>query len=138
MRAYLPESLLLRRVLQANSAFSVISGVTVVAAAALLSRLFGVGHPAILIGVGLLLLAFAVGLFQNSRRESVNETEVVTAIAMDAAWVAGSIILIGLGVLSTAGNWAVAIIADVVLLFAILQAIGLRRLRRVRTATVGS
>ena len=138
MRAYIPESLLLRRVLQANSAFSVISGVTLVAAAAPLSRFFGVGHAAILIGVGLSLLAFAVGLFRNSRRESVNETEVVTAIAMDAAWVAGSIILIGLGVLSTAGNWAVAVVADVVLLFAILQAIGLRRVRRVRAATIGS
>ncbi len=130
MRAYVPESLLLRRVLQANSAFSVISGVTLVAAAAPISRLFGVGQPAILIGVGVLLLAFAVGLFLNSRREALNETEVVTAIAMDAAWVAGSIILIGLGVLSTAGNWAVAILADVVLLFAILQAIGFRRVRR--------
>lgn len=130
MRAYVPESLLLRRVLQANSAFSVISGVTLVAAAAPLSRLVGVDQPAILIGVGVLLLAFAVGLFLNSRREALNETEVVTAIAMDAAWVAGSIILIGLGVLSTAGNWAVAILADVVLLFAILQAIGFRRVRR--------
>ena len=40
MRAYLPESLFLRRVLQANSAFSVISGVTLVAAAAPLSKLF--------------------------------------------------------------------------------------------------
>lgn len=130
MRAYVPESLLLRRVLQANSAFSVISGVTLVAAAAPISRLFGVGQPAILIGVGVLLLAFAVGLFLNSRREALNETEVVTAIAMDAAWVAGSIILIGLGVLSTAGNWAVAILAAVVLLFAILQAIGFRRVRR--------
>ena len=138
MRAYEPESVFLRRVLQFNAAFSVISGVTLVVAAAPLSRLFGVGQPAILIGVGLALLAFAVGLFQNSRRESVKQNEVVQAIAMDAVWVAGSIILIGLGLLNTAGNWATGIVADIVLLFAILQAIGLRRLRRVRTAAVGS
>jgi hypothetical protein len=36
--------------------------------------------------------------------------------------------------MTTTGNWAVAIIADVVLVFAVLQFRGLRKMRRANTA----
>jgi hypothetical protein len=48
---------------------------------------------------------------------------------LDIAWVTGSILLLASGLvpLSTARKWSIAILADIVALFALLQFIGLRR-----------
>ena len=53
------------------------------------------------------------------------------ATASDIAWVVGSIIFLVSDALSltTAGNWDVLIVGDVVLLFAIAQILGLRRMK---------
>ncbi|MGH7455699.1 MAG: hypothetical protein ACRENG_30365, partial [bacterium] len=56
------------------------------------------------------------------------------AVVLDAAWVIGSAILIFAGTLSTTGNWLVAIVADIVLLFAVLQFFGIRRLQQQQPA----
>ena len=50
-------------------------------------------------------------------------------IALDVLWVLGSVLLIftDLVPLSIGGKWTVALIADIVALFAILQYVGLRR-----------
>ena len=49
-------------------------------------------------------------------------------MALNIAWVVASLAVIAAGWLSAAGNWAVGLVADVVLIFAILQAVGLRRM----------
>jgi len=82
------------------------------------------------IGIGIALLVYAAGLLLNARREQIKLQEAWLAVIMDAAWVVGSMILIFAGVLTTAGNWLVAIVADIVLLFAVLQFFGIRRLRQ--------
>ncbi len=53
----------------------------------------------------------------------------MAVIVLDVAWVAGSalILLFDLVPLTTAGRWTIALLAEVVALFAILQTIGLRR-----------
>ncbi len=128
--AFRPESMLLRRVLQANAVFSTISGPALIIGAKPLSRLMGIDHWWILAVIGVVLLAFAVGLVLNSRRDIIVEKEVVQAIVSDGVWVLGSVIVAFIGVLTTAGIWMVAIVACLVLSFAILQAAGLRKLRR--------
>lgn len=79
--------------------------------------------------MGIALLVYAAGLFRNALRKTINQTEVWMAVTLDAAWVVGSAVLIFAGVLSTAGNWVVGIIADIVLLFGVLQFYGVRKLR---------
>ena len=52
-------------------------------------------------------------------------------LLMDIAWVVGSALLLFTGWVSftTAGWWAVLLVADVVALFAILEFVGIRRLQ---------
>lgn len=124
-----PESILLRRALQANAVFSTVSGIALVAFARPLAALMGVGRSWILLAIGGVLLAFAVTLLINSLREDIKENEVTQAIISDGAWVAASAVIAFMRVVSTTGIWIVAAVALVVLAFALLQGIGLRRLR---------
>jgi hypothetical protein len=78
---------------------------------------------------------FALGLARNARRPVVNLVEARVAIALDALWVVGSAVLVLASLLNATGNWTAAILADVVLAFAICQFIGLRRLERARPAS---
>ncbi len=123
------ESMLLRRVLQANAVFSTTSGIALIGAAKSLSTFIGIDRWWILLVIGVVLLAFTVGLVLNSRRDSINEKDVVQAIVSDGVWVLGSAVVLFVGVLTTAGNWLVALVALVVFAFALLQAIGLHRIR---------
>lgn len=125
-----PKSTLLRRALQANGAFSALSGVVLIVAARPLAAWLGLTDTLILIVTGVSLLLYAAGLFRNARREIINHLEAWTAVILDVAWVIGSAVVIFAGVLTTTGNWLVAIVADIVLLFGGLQLYGLRRMRR--------
>lgn len=119
---------LLRLALRSNAVFSTVSGIAFIAAAAPLSEWIGLGSLWILNGVGVSLIVFAVGLYVNASRPDVNVLEAWIAVALDLGWVAGSAVVITLGFLTTSGNWAVAVVADVVLVFAIVQYFGLRQL----------
>lgn len=130
------ESMLLRRVLQANAAFSTISGIALVAFAGPLAAIMGVGRSWILLAVGAVLLVFAVTLVVNSRRGKINENEVVQAIVSDGVWVAASIVIAFMGIVSTTGVWIVAGVALIVCAFALLQGLGLRRLRSYQSVLV--
>jgi len=120
----------LRRALQANAAFSTISGLTFIAAARPIAEFIGISPPLILMFVGASLLPFAAGLLASSLRPVPNILEARIAIALDAAWVLGSFILITAGLFTTGGNWAVAAVADIVLIFALAQYLGLRKLTK--------
>jgi hypothetical protein len=125
-------SSLLRRALQANGVFSALSGVILLLASGRIATLVGIDQPLWLLG--LLLLSFAAWLFRNARRAVLNQAEAWLAVAFDVAWVIGTATLIFAGVFSTTGNWLVTLVGDVVLLFAVLQFLGLRKLRRSRPA----
>ena len=94
-------------------------------AAGPLTDLIGLSASSILIGVGSGLIFYAVGLFRNASRDLINRTETYLAVIMDLVWVAGSAVVIFLGILTTTGDWIIAIVADIVLLFGILQWYGL-------------
>lgn len=125
------KSYLLRRALQWNAAFSTLSGIIMLTAFGPLGQFMGVALPALYIIIGAMLIVFAASLFLNARRTDINLTEAKISTVMDVAWVVGSIIVLfwpGVG-LTLEGKWAIAIVADIVGLFALLQWIGIRRLR---------
>ena len=128
-------SLFLRRSLLANAAFSAVSGLVFIFAAGSIADRTGLDDPLTLIIVGIFLVFYAVGLAVNALRPIVNLIEARVAIALDIVWVISSAVLIIIGFLNMTGNWAAGILADLVLVFAICQFIGLRRVRRARLAS---
>jgi hypothetical protein len=124
------KSNLLSRTLQGNSIFSGLSGIVFIVAAGPLAAFLGLDAPLVLMIIGVSLLLYAVGLFQTATRKPISRSLALTAIILDVAWVAGSwlLLLTGWLPLTTEGKWAVAIVAEIVSVFAILQYIGLRRM----------
>jgi hypothetical protein len=49
---------------------------------------------------------------------------------MDAVWVIGSYVLIVVVPFSVGGKWVVALVAELVLAFAVVQWLGIRRIRK--------
>lgn len=123
---------LLRRSLQANAAFSAISGLLLVAAAQPIGRLIGFELPALYVALGLGLMGFALALFAIARRPVLRPMEARWASLLDLGWVVGSVGLLVLPDLAITleGRWLIALVADTVALFALLQWLGLQRLTR--------
>lgn len=133
-------SQLLRHALTANAIFSSISGLGFVLFSGQVAEFLGIEATSILglfdgqtfvlvIGIGLLL--FALGLFVDVRQDEIDPAHAMVTIGMDMAWVVGSAVILITGALpfTTAGSWAVLIVADIVALFAIVQYVGLRRIQ---------
>ncbi|MCI0415008.1 hypothetical protein L0222_19720 [bacterium] len=120
-------SFLLRRALWANAVFSALSGLAFVIFAEPIHEWLQPEKEIALPSIGILLLLYAVSLARNATRPLINRTQVWCAIVLDLVWVTGSIALLILGLFGTPGNWIVSIIADIVLVFAILQIVGLRK-----------
>ena len=127
------QSSFLQRVLKVDGTFSAVSGGLFVAGAGPLVAFLGLNAtwPLMVIGIGLLL--YGADLWYFATREQFNPAWVKVSIALDVAWIVGSwlILLAGWPELTTAGKWAVAIVADVVMVMAILKYVGLRKLRKV-------
>ena len=124
------KSNLLRRTLQANAIFSGFSGAAMSVAPGLLAAFLGIDTPLILVVIGVSLILYALALFQVSLQEPLNRTFIITAIVLDTIWVVASwvILLTGLVSFTPAGWWVVAIVADIVTVFAVAQFVGLRRI----------
>jgi hypothetical protein len=125
---------LLRISLRANAAFSATCGVTLLVASDTLASLFGVPDPTLLGGLGLNLVVFAAALVFLASRETIRRPLAMAVVWLDLAWVAGSVPVLLAAGLSSAGNWAVVIVMDVVLTFAVLQYLGIRRMAPARAA----
>jgi hypothetical protein len=121
---------LLRTSLRANAAFSAVCGVGMLAAAGPSSVFLGVPEPRLVSLVGASLLGFSGLLLFLASRPRVHLPSALGIVGLDLAWVIGSAWVLLASVLTVAGNWTVALVADVVLLFALLQYLGVRRLRR--------
>lgn len=123
-------STLLRRALVANALFSGASGVILALGARPLAAFLGLDNALYLIVTGVLLLLYAADLLYVATRPTVNRTAAWLAVALDLLWVTGSaaILLGGWLSLTTAGKWAVGIVAELVFLFALFQYLGIRRL----------
>ena len=122
-------SQLLRLALRGNATFSTLSGTTFLAASASIAQFLG-DIPASEIGsIGASLLVFAAFLVWLSLRPQISSGLVLGVIAGDLAWVVGTVFVLFAGVFTQQGAIAAIAIANVVLAFAVLQWLGLRRTR---------
>jgi hypothetical protein len=121
---------LLKKALAGNALFSVVSGVAILFANRWLVKFLGLPAKASLAIVGVSLIVYAVILWFNARRRKIRITDAWIAVVMDAVWVLGSSVLIFVVPLSSGGKWVVALVAELVLAFAIVQWLGIRRIRK--------
>jgi hypothetical protein len=122
---------LLRRGLIGNAIFSAITGTLMIAGTGAISEFMGLTPawvPAA-IGAGVLLWAIDVGWL--ARKDNISASKAWMVIAGDLLWVVASygIIVSGVPELTTGGKWTLAIVAEIVGLFAVAQYLGLRRMR---------
>ncbi len=122
-------TMFLRRSLQLDGVASGLCGVLLLAGAGPLSALIGLAAPGIARVVGALLVVYAAALLYNGARAKISRAEAVAAVVLNVGWVVGSAALILAGPLTTIGNLAVAAVAAAVLLFAVLEVVGLARVR---------
>jgi len=124
------ESNLLRIALRGNALFSGLSGLIALIAAQSLATFTGIQEPLVFVVLGVVLILFAVDLVWISARDSIDRRFAWLVIFLDVAWVAGSaiILIFDLVPLTVAGRWIIALLAEAVAIFAIIQYLGLRRL----------
>lgn len=123
---------LLRRALLANAAFSAASALAFCTLHQPLSAWMGLQPAWLLLATGIGLLGFAAYVALTGLRAQVDTTAIWAIITGDLGWVAGSFALLGLfpEFLNHDGQLLVWLVAAVVFLFAVLQAIGLQRAAR--------
>ena len=131
LSAYFEHKTLLHKVLRLNAAFSGLFGLVFLLFPAKVSGMFGLSNHLAITITGVLLIGWEIFVLQLGRQPQVSGAGTWVVILGDLAWVMGSIALL-LGnwlPLTNTGFWFVAVIADIVLVFAIVQYIGLRRQR---------
>jgi hypothetical protein len=119
----------LRRALRGNALFSAFCGAMILFAQPTVLSWLGLSGIDIR-PVGAFLLLFAAYLVWMSRQQRLPRVLVAGVIAGDWAWVAGSVYLVALNpaLFSTMGLLLVLDVAVVVMVFALLQARGLKKL----------
>jgi hypothetical protein len=122
---------LLKNAILGNATFTFISGLVLAIASNPIAEIMGVEDYTVLFVTGLILIPYAFFLYRVATQEPISSQFAITAILLDIAWVIGSILLLvsELVPLTTVGKWGVAIIADIVALFAVVQYLGLRRVK---------
>jgi hypothetical protein len=121
---------LLKKALTGNAVFSVVSGVAILFANRWLVRFLGLPEKVSLAILGVSLIGYAALLWLNAHRPKIKITDAWVAVIMDVIWVVGSYALILAVPFSVGGKWVVALVAELVLAFAVLQWLGIRRIRK--------
>jgi hypothetical protein len=121
---------LLKKALTGNAVFSVVSGVAILFANRWLVKFLGLPEKVSLATLGISLIVFAGLLWLNARRPRIKISDAWVAVIMDSAWVVGSYTLIFVVPFSAGGKWTVALVAELVLAFAIVQWMGIRKIRK--------
>jgi hypothetical protein len=121
---------LLKKALTGNAVFSVVSGVAILFANRWLVKFLGLPEKVSLAILGVSLIGYAALLWLNAHRPKIKITDAWVAVIMDVIWVVGSYALILAMPFSVGGKWAVALVAELVLAFAVLQWLGIRRIRK--------
>jgi Na+-translocating ferredoxin:NAD+ oxidoreductase RnfE subunit len=123
---------LLRRALRGNSIFSFASGLLLTFGAAPIAAFMGIADDSLVLTVmGIIILVFAAFLWITTAKPVIDRQIGIAIFIMDVAWVVVSLIILVTDAfsLSTGGRWAILIVADIVAVFALLEFVGLRRLR---------
>jgi len=123
---------LLKKALTGNALFSVISGAAILLANRWLVKFLGLPDQVSLALLGISLLVYAILLWLNARKAKIKIAGAWVAIVMDVVWVIGSYALIVVFRFSVGGKWVVALVAELVLAFAVLQWMGVRRILKSR------
>jgi len=121
---------LLKGALIGNAMFSGLSGAAILLANRWLVKFLGLPDKVSLAILGVSLIVYATVLWFNARRPKIRITDAWVAVVMDAVWVLGSYTLILVVPFSLAGKWVVALVAELVLAFAVWQWLGIRRIRK--------
>ena len=121
---------LLRSALRWNALFSVVSGALILSINRTLVEFLGLPSGSSLTPLGIGLLGYGAWLLWNARREEIKIVEAWIAVILDIVWVVGSYALLFAVRFSVGGKWAVAVVAEMVFLFAVMQWLGLRRVGR--------
>jgi hypothetical protein len=125
--AHVDSNRFLRQALTVDGVASGLSGLPLLVAPRAVADLAGAPSAGLVAAIGLGLVAFGALVLRNARREAPRRGEAVATIVLNVAWVVASLAVIEWAGLTTAGNWLVALVADAVLLFAVLETIALRR-----------
>ena len=120
----------LKKALTGNAVFSVVSGVTILLSNRWLVRFLGLPEKVSLAILGVSLIGYAALLWLNAHRPKIKITEAWVAVIMDVIWVVGSYTLILAVPFSVGGQWVVGLVAELVLAFAVLQWLGIRKIRK--------
>ena len=127
-----PRSSLLRTALRGNMVFSEVSGLTSLFAARPIANFLGLESTLPFIIIGILLLSHGAILWWGTSQTEIPRWLAWYAIEGDVVWVLASIAILITDPWSftVGGKWMIALLADAVAAFAIIQYIGLRRLNR--------
>lgn len=126
---------LLKNALTANAIFSGISGISLIVFSKSFAKLFMVASNTVFWIVGIVLIYFAITIIVEIFK--TRSLAILFIIVQDILWVVGSMILVLTNPfsISITGNTIIAIIALIVMLFAILQGLGLSRIDEVDNKT---
>ncbi len=119
---------LLRTAILADSVFCDVMGFALL----LFNQRIGawVGLPPLAVAItGIVVMLWAADLFIFGRRDPMPNWLPYVVIGSNTAWVIATIIVLAAGLLplTVAGKWSLAVLGDMVGLFAVLQYVGLRR-----------
>jgi hypothetical protein len=126
---------LLRTALRANAGFSGLCGITALLAAGSLASALGIQEKSILPVQGVSLVFFSGLLVWLATRRTIKPALALAIVVMDLLWVlttAAPLLLSGW--LTALGTEVMIVLASIVLSFAALQYLGIRRMKTVRTA----
>lgn len=120
----------LKNVLLINALSSGATGIGLSAFASSIAELFGVNGPVPVIAVGVFLIGFAILVFRESMRTTLQAKMIRLIIVLDSAWVVASLIIIVLQLfnLSSVGYFAIGAVALWVGAMAYLQISGVKQL----------
>jgi len=121
---------MLHKALIGNALFSTVSGLIILFAQKWVLGILGRANSISLAILGVALIVFAAALVINARKQKIKLSDAWTAVLLDLAWAVGSFALILFVPFSAGGKWAVAGVAEVVILFALLPFVGLRRIQK--------
>jgi len=124
---------LLRLSLRGNAVFSSLSGLSFMLGSERVAAILGDVPPALVCGVGFQLMVFAAALVWLASRSEISVPLAIGVIAADLMWVVGTAVVVYADVFVRSGEILALILADVVLILAILQSIGVRRMTGIAT-----
>ncbi len=123
-------SSLLKKALLVDSILSFLVGVDLLLFSKAVASFLGLSAPWIILVIGVICIAYGIEIYLAARAEPIHTGIAKFATYGNLVWVLGSAVLIfaNLVPFTAAGKWVIAIAADAVLVLAIFQYIGLRKL----------